>query len=256
LIMQKREVRWLLSKKYNGKLTSFAWRDIHKLKGGIPVDYLISYVNFLGCKISLSEKPLIPRCETEYWVDRAIKGYKGVRPLKGLTPILPVLDIFSGSGCIGITILKHLPCSKVVFSDSENNCIEQIEINCKLNRINPARYKIVKSDVFENIPKKEKFDGIFANPPYISTHSTDIQDSVLLNEPSALFGGEDGLKYIDKFLKMARGFLKKDGRIFMEFDHPQKEQVKSLLEKYGYKNYKFKKDQFSRWRYLEYGKNI
>ncbi|MBU1017121.1 peptide chain release factor N(5)-glutamine methyltransferase [Patescibacteria group bacterium] len=247
MVSYKKEIKWLLSEKYNNKLTAQAWEDIHKLKRGEPLDYLIGYVDFLGCKIDLSKKPLIPRPETEYWVERVIKGYKGTR--LGRTPLL---DIFAGSGCIGISILRHLPNSTVIFSDSEDNCLEQIEINCKLNKIDSKRYKIIKSDVFKKIPKKEKFDYIFANPPYIPTHSKDIEQSVLINEPaSALFGGEDGLTYIRKFLRDAKNYFSKDGKIFMEFDHPQKNQVRDILKKHGYTNYEFKKDQFNKWRYLE-----
>lgn len=246
----KREIRWLLSEKYNNKLTTSAWEDIHKLKRGIPLDYLIGHVHFLDCKIDLSKKPLIPRCETEFWVEKVLTKCK-----KGF-----FLDIFSGSGCIGLAILKHVPGATVVFSDSEENCLEQIKINCELNEIDPKRYEIVKSNVFEDTPKRLEFDYIFANPPYIPTHSTDIQNSVLLNEPAAaLFGGTDGLKYIEKFLKEAKNFLKKRGEIYMEFDNPEKEQIKKLLKKYGYKSYEFKKDQFNKWRYLliySYGKNF
>ncbi|MFH1565936.1 MAG: peptide chain release factor N(5)-glutamine methyltransferase [bacterium] len=250
--MLKQEIRWLLSEKYNNKLTSKAWEDIHTLKKGEPIDYLIGYKDFLSCRIDLSKKPLIPRPETEYWVNEILEKFVSKKFVSKQTPKNPrFLDIFSGSGCIGIAILKHLAGATVVFSDSEDNCIKQIKINCKLNKINIKRYKVLKSDVFDNFPKKEKFDCIFANPPYIPTHSTNIQDSVLLNEPAAsLFGGNDGLKYIHKFLKCAKNYLSKNGKIFMEFDHPQKNKVEELLKKYGYTGYTFKKDQFNRWRYL------
>ena len=247
MVSYKKEIKWLLSEKYNNKLTTQAWEDIHKLKRGESVGYLIGYVDFLGCKIDLSKKPLIPRPETEYWVEQVTTGYKEVR-LRRAT----MLDIFAGSGCIGITILKHLPNSTVVFSDNEDSCLEQIKINCELNKVDPTRYKIIKSDVFKKISQKEKFDYIFANPPYIPTHSKDIEQSVLINEPAtALFGGEDGLKYIREFLKSAKDYLSKGGRIFMELDHPQKNQVKDILKKHGYTNYKFKRDQFNKWRYIE-----
>jgi len=251
--MLKREIRWLLSEKYNSKLTSQAWEDIHKLKKGEHIDYLIGSVNFLGCRLDLSKRPLIPRTETEYWVEQAIKGSvpKGDEP-QWTYRTSHFLDIFSGSGCIGLAILKHIPNAIVTFSDSEDNCIKQIKINCEINKIDPKRYKIVKSNVFNSLPKHIKFNYIFANPPYIPTHSTDIQKSVLINEPpEALFGGKDGLKYIRKFLMEAKHFLRKGGKIYMEFDHPQKAQVEDLLKGYGYMEYSFQKDQFNKWRYIE-----
>jgi release factor glutamine methyltransferase len=78
-----------------------------------------------------------------------------------------------------------------------------------------------------------------------------VQKSVLENEPhSALFGGKDGLFYIKKFLKQAGNFLKPCGKIFMEFSPEQKKKIRELLSEYGYKNYKFGKDQHNRWRFV------
>ena len=247
----KKEIYWLLSEKYKNKLTASAWEDIHKLKRGEHLDYLIGYINFLNCKMDLSRRTLIPRIETEFWMEEAVKELK---KSKEGTKSLSILDIFSGSGCIGISILKNLPQTNAFFSDIEENCIDQIKINCRINNINSGRYKIVKSDIFKNISKDKKFNFIFANPPYIPTHSKDIENSVLINEPAvALFGGKDGLKYIDMFLKDAKKFLEKDGKIYMEFDHPQKSEVEDILKKYNYKDYNFRKDQFDKYRFLIIG---
>jgi len=78
-----------------------------------------------------------------------------------------------------------------------------------------------------------------------------LQKSVLDYEPHlALFGGKDGLLYIKKFLRDARKFLKEDGRIYLEFDHLQKQKLENLLKELNYKKYKFYKDQFKKWRFL------
>src|SRR3989344_412249 len=200
------EIRWLLQEKYDGELTAAAKKDIKRLKAGEPLDYVIGFVEFLGCKIDLSKKPLIPRFETEFWVEEVFGQMSNV---KGQ---MSCLDMFSGSGAIGISIMRHIKNAHVTFVDSEQNCIEQIKINLKINKLSKKRYKVSQSNLFENLKseiinhKSFRFDYIFANPPYISNNQdtrlparqarNKIQKSVLLHEPrQALFGGNGGLLY-------------------------------------------------------------
>lgn len=230
-----KEEAWLLKEKYNNKPSKNFKKDVKRLKRGEPIDYVIGFTEFLGCKIDLSKKPLIPRKETEFWVEQELKKIKQGK----------ALDIFAGSGCIGIAILKNIKNVKVDFADIEKRCNK----------------KVIISDVFSNI--KNKYDYIFANPPYIPTaRKNKIQESVLKYEPQkALFGdlpdgsqGKDGLFYIKKFLKDAKNHLNAGGQIFMEFDSPQKNKIEKLLEKYGYKKWQFNKDQYKKWRWVEIDK--
>jgi len=225
---------------------------------GGPIEYQKGYTNFTGCKIDLSLQPMIPRKETEFWVKKAIREISRKAGSRYAGKI-NVLDVFSGSGCIGIAVLKNCPeqCRRAIFAEINKNFIKQIKINLKLNKINPSRYKIIQSDIFKKIkgklaPQWAGYDYIFANPPYIPLRNKHlIQKSVLDYEPhSALFGGDDGLLYIKKFLKDARKYLKKDGKIYIEFDHFRKMELEALLKELKYKNFKFHKDQFKKWRYV------
>lgn len=251
-----------------------------------PKEYKKGYIDFANCKINLFYGPIIPRKETEFWVKKAIKqiqnsrlrqGYGGQAKLK--IKNLRILDIFAGSGCIGIAILKHIKKAHLTFAEIDKNLIKQIKINLKLNKIPNSKYKVVQSDVFKNIkaglvPPKAGYDYIFANPPYIALKNKHlVQKSVLDYEPhSALFGGKDGLFYIRKFLKDARKYLKPNGkiypvnqknmknvpssktginRVYMEFDCLQKRELEKLLKELNYTNYKIYKDQFKKWRWIE-----
>lgn len=227
----KKEISWILKEKYQGKETKEFFKDVKRLEKGEPLDYIISFTNFLGVKIDLSKKPLIPRPETEYWVLEALKEVKG-----------RVLDIFSGSGCIGLAVLKNTNC-KVIFADKR---IEQIKINLKINNL---KERIIKSDVFSNI--KGKFDYILANPPYIPFHNKKlVQKSVLKYEPKdALFAKDNGLYFIKKLLFQGKNHLNKGGKIVIEFDPAQKKEITKVLKKLNY-SYAFYKDQFPRWRFF------
>jgi len=114
----------------------------------------------------------------------------------------------------------------------------------KLNRIDPDRYEIIQSDLFQNLTQfhKDKFDYVFANPPYISKN--DKFDESLKYEPAkALFANNDGMEVIEKFLQESREYTKKDGTIYMEFGTNQKALIEKLIKG------KFHKDQFKRWRW-------
>ena len=203
-------------------------------------------IKFLNCKIDLSKKVFRPRIETEYWV---VKALKDIRMFKCSN--VRVLDIFAGSGCIGITVLKSIKNSEVDFVDVSKKAIEQIEINLKLNGIEKGRYKIFQSNLFEKLRGK-RYNFIFANPPYVALDRIgEVQKEVLKNEPSqSLFAGRDGMFWIRKFLLGVKKHLEKGGKIFMEFDLKQKVEIEKILKKKKLK-FQFKKDQFKKFRWLK-----
>ena len=214
-------------------------------------------VKFLNCKIDLSKRVFQPRIETEFWVRKALKELT-----ENCSPLVFVLDIFAGTGCIGIAILKSFKNSRVDFVDISKKAIGQIKINLKLNlprtelvlvrgKIPKIRYKIYKSNIFEKI-KGEKYDFIFANPPYVAKERlNEVERSVLKYEPKRAFlAGKKGFLYIKKFLKEAKKFLKPNGTIYFEFDPQQKTDIEKILEK-DHKNVKFFKDQFKTYRWTK-----
>lgn len=253
-----RNVNWLLREKYGGEITKEAGKDIARLKQGEPVDYVIGWVDFLGCRVDLSMRSFIPRPETEYWVGKAIEDInKFVFPfrskMKSRKGVIRCLDVFAGSGCIGVALLSHLPDAVVDFAEQEEAPLKQIAINTALNKINPSRYRIIRSDMLSSLKASEHYDYIFANPPYIAEmRKADAQESVLTWEPhAALFAKDDGLSYIELLLKEAKHYLAKDGTMYIEFDTPQKPALSEMLARYGYANIRFCKDQYEKWRWAK-----
>ena len=250
----KKEIGWLLKEKYKGKLTKAAKKDIVRLKKGEPVDYLIGFMEFMGIKIDLSLKPLIPRLETEYWVQKAIED---IQSSSLRNSRIQCLDIFAGSGCIGIAVLKSISSTRVDFAEKEKKFLKQIRINTKLNHVDSRRYRIIECDTFEPKGVSMKYsmgtyDYIFANPPYVAeSRRKTVQSSVLKREPhGALFAGKDGLQYIIRFLKEAQSHLNASGKIYLEFDSPQKREIDKLLKEYSYSSWQFHKDQYNKWRFV------
>ncbi|MFA5166105.1 MAG: HemK/PrmC family methyltransferase [Candidatus Paceibacterota bacterium] len=232
----------LLREKYKGKQTSAFWRDVGLLMKGELLDYVIGWRPFLGTKIDLEFRPLIPRDETEFWVEKVLADLAKDKEFF-------ILDVFCGSGCIGIAALKSLKKAKVIFADIDPFCLMQTAKNIKLNKIGLSRAAIKQSDILQDL--EGGFDYIFANPPYIpEIFVKDVQDSVLRHESgSFLFGGKDGLQYIRKLLVQAKKHLKPGGRLFCEFDSRTVKDLRALLKKEGYKA-EICKDQFKKPRYF------
>ena len=203
----------------------------------LPEDYIIGWTDFLGIKINLKYKPLIPRVETIFWVERELPNLKDKKR---------ILDIFSGSGCLGLYLLKNIPNAKVDFSDISDNCIKQIKYNLKINKLKAN--KVIQSDIFKNI--SSKYDLIVANPPYVPSKRK-LPKSVTKYESDYVFAGTDGLKYIKPFLKQSLNFIQKNGILLMEIDDTQKKSITQILKKLNLKNFEFLKDQYKRLRVLK-----
>ncbi|MCK5096359.1 MAG: HemK family protein methyltransferase [Candidatus Pacebacteria bacterium] len=244
----EKDISWLLDEKYAGKKSiSFYW-DIFKLKQGVPLAYVINNIPFLGCTIDLSYKPLIPRSETEFWVENAIQE---IRKKHTLNESIRILDIYSGSGCIGIALLKNLPQTLVSFGEKYDIFLTQIQKNLTLNSITKDRTDIIQTEDLDSISHIQ-FDYIFANPPYIAKkREKNVQRSVLSHEPhKALFAIDNGFFHIKKLLNGSYDLLKTDGIIFIEFDTPQKKELETFIPTELY-SYEFQKDQFGKWRVLK-----
>lgn len=214
--ISKREIEELKS------INAYTEENIKKLENNYPVQYLIGYVNFYGLKINVNESTLIPRYETEYLVEKTIKY---INNFKMICP--KILDLCTGSGAIGLTLKHEIPCS-VTLSDISTDALKVATQNSKELNLD---VNIIESDLLNNI-KKEEYDVIISNPPYIS-YNEEIMDIVKNNEPNiALFADNEGLYYYEEILKSCKDYLNDEYLIAFEIGATQKDKIIALVNKY------------------------
>ena len=203
---------------------------VEKLKQNMPLNYITNSAPFYGLDFYVDENVLIPRMETEMLVEKIIVDNKNAKNLK-------ILDLCTGSGCIAITLKKHLDCS-VFASDFSESALKIAKNNAKTHKTDIT---FIKSDMFKKI--LDKFDIIVSNPPYIKKSEIEkLDDSVKNFEPYiALDGGNDGLDFYRKIADLAPKFLNKNGKLYLEIGFDQGQSVPKLLEN-NFKNIEIFKD--------------
>ena len=198
----------------------------------MPLSKIFNRANFYGRDFYVDKNVLSPRGETELVVEEAIKE------IKKIGKDTKVLDFMTGSGIIAITIFLETNAT-VYASDISKAALEVAKKNAKQLG---AKIKFVESDVFNKF-KKEKFDLIISNPPYIASKEIlGLEEEVKNFDPLlSLDGGEDGLFFYREIAKSAPKFLKENGLLVLEIGSMQGQSVKKLLQN-SFKNIKIKKD--------------
>lgn len=228
--MMNQDEQWLLKEKYHDKITNEFKADCERLQAGEPLAYLIGSIPFLSTTIHLDSHPLIPRPETEFWTEKAIKQIRGAALKEP-----KILDLCAGSGAIGVAVLKEVPEAQVTFAEIDPTHFPTIEKNIKENISNPVppTYSVVQSDLFQNITGS--FDYILTNPPYIDEEADTVDQSVVSFEPHrALFGGEKGILFIIEIITKARGYLTNTGELWIEHEPTQVDPIKKLAREAGF----------------------
>ena len=220
--------------------------NITKIKNGYPVQYIIGYVNFYGLKINVSKNTLIPRYETEYLIEKTlkyIKKYNFENP--------KILDICTGSGCIGLTLKNELPNSTITLSDISKEALQIAHKNKKELNLN---VEIIESDLYKNI-KDTNYDIIISNPPYIM-ETEELPINVTYEPTQALYSPNNGTYHIEKILEKSSLYLKDKFLIALEINEKSEQDLSKIVNKY-FKNasYKFESDLTGRTRYLFIFKN-
>ncbi len=199
------------------------WEDIRARGDRKPLQHILGSWEFMGLPFIVSPDVLIPRPETEWLVEYVVKNYQG-RPIK-------VLDLCTGSGCIGIAIKKMLPEAEVMLVDVSELALKVAKKNAESLE---ADVKIEKWDILQGVPffmEKMEFDVIVSNPPYIKTKDLPTLQPEVQQEPAlALDGGCDGLLYYRALAKDWAGLLSPGGELLVEAGEDTAEGVRRIFE--------------------------
>ena len=206
----------------------------------IPLQQILGEQEFMGFPFQVNEHVLTPRQDTETLVELVLRE----RP----DPSQSVLDLCTGSGCIALSLARLGGYRRVWASDLSEEALKVAEQNAKglLEELeeNKAEFRLLKSDLFEGIPKEERFDILTSNPPYIPTEVIEgLEPEVRDHEPRmALDGDEDGLKFYRILAGEAGGFLNPGGAIYLEIGWDQGAKVEELLRQAGFQEIRTVKD--------------
>ena len=203
---------------------------VRRRLAGEPVAYITGVWEFRGLPMEVSRDVLIPRVDTEVLAETAISHLKSSGKLDAR-----VLDLCSGTGCIGCAIAAELPRVRVVLADVSPQAIDISRRNVNRNGLD-GRVSFLAADVTKAPPiMTGSFDLVVSNPPYIPTPEIMTLDpSVRDYEPIwALDGGEDGLDFYRAILKNWHGVIRQGAELMFEVGEDQAERVKDLMRMAG-----------------------
>ncbi len=195
-----------------------------------PIAYIVGYKHFWKQVYKVDKNVLIPRPETEFIIDLVLKRLQNRKNEK-----LRILDLGTGSGCIILSLLNELKNSFGVAVDISDKALDIAKINADNLQLS-QRVKFIKSNWFDALSEREKFDIIVSNPPYIAKDEWQILPKNVKDfEPSiALNDGKDGLESYKIIAQSGKNFLNKGGMIVLEIGYNQKNLVKNIFKNQGY----------------------
>lgn len=203
---------------------------VNRLLQGEPLAYVLGEWEFYGLPLYVNENVLIPRDDTVAVASLAIKQAI-------FLPSAPrILDLCTGSGCIGLAVASRIKDARVTLADISKEAMAVAKKNIIRNKLS-GRVSCVQADALSPVPAfLGKFDLIVSNPPYITgSDMTELDDSVKLYEPHlALLGGEDGLDFYRSIAVNFTPALKPGGFLCLEFGDDQGDDVCRILEENGY----------------------
>ncbi|WP_245392592.1 50S ribosomal protein L3 N(5)-glutamine methyltransferase [Salinicola halimionae] len=174
-----------------------------------PLPYLLGESFFAGFPFEVDERVLIPRSPTAELIEQGFSAWFDELPPNR------VLDLCTGSGCIGIATALYLPTCEVDLVDISVEALEVAKANIVRHDVG-RRVRAVASDLFEGVAGQH-YDLIVSNPPYVDARDLATMPAEYRHEPDlALGAGRDGLDIVRRILREARTYLNDGGMLIVE----------------------------------------
>lgn len=205
-------------------------RVLLKRRGeGEPLQHLLGTTPFYGNDFVCDARALIPRPETEHLVYLLVEKVFANREAPKT-----VLDVGTGSGCIGLSLAKAWPGAQVTLIDVSEDALELARLNAQRLGLQGQNVRFFRSDLFEELIPGQRFDLIVANLPYIPTAELKELSREVLRDPMlALDGGDSGLAIIDRLIEATPKRLTSNGLVALELHHDQASPVEERFQHVG-----------------------
>ena len=206
---------------------------IDKRAAHVPLQHILGKAYFYGYEFEVNEDVLISGPDTEVLVGEVIRITRNGDN---------ILDMCTGSGCIGITLAKKFPESRVLGVDVSEKALKVAQKN--KHNLEADNIDFMLSDLFGELGNDITFNTIVSNPPYIrSDEIPHLMPEVSVFEPhEALDGSEDGLLFYRRIIKDCRANLKPQGRLLFEIGCDQGRQVSEMMQFAGFSDVHVIKD--------------
>ena len=206
----------------------FVKESLSKLIAHQPLQYVLGKAHFRDLTLKVDKRVLIPRPETEEMVEWVLEDFKK------LNQKLRLIDMGTGSGCIGIALAKAQPYFSVFALDKDVDILDLTAENAKINGV---QIKCIEQDMNQMNTLKLKIDVIVSNPPYVMlSEQNQMKSNVLDYEPhQAIFiSNKDPLLFYRLILEFAADNLKPKGFIYFEINPLLLKELKDLIISFSY----------------------
>ncbi len=220
LVLQMLDLPWDFSKDmWHCRLTSDEAKKVlnaldKRLNQRIPLAYLTQQAWFCGYRFNVDERVLIPRSPIAELIENHFTPWAN---FEAVEPEF-ILDLCTGSGCIGIACALTYEEAEVDLLDISNDALDVAQSNIEAYALQD-RVKVIQSDVFSALDERhhKKYQLIISNPPYVDQHDFDEMPEEFKAEPVlGLVSGPDGLDLVRQILAQAAKYLTDDGLLVVE----------------------------------------